>query len=93
MLACLSGSFLLGAGAGLWGKRTAAPAALLLIAYWAMWALIRIVQSMPDPAHLGVWLGVAENLAIVSGALILYATLAPMDFQWGGRIECRISCR
>ncbi len=75
LLACLSGGFLLGAGAGLWGKRTAAPAALLLGANWALWALIRIVQGLANPAHVYVWLGIAENLAIVSGALILYATL------------------
>jgi uncharacterized membrane protein len=83
LLACLSGGFLLGAGISLWLKRAAAPAALLLSATWALWTLIRIAQSLANPAHLGVWLGVCENLAIVSGALILYATLAPNRPQAG----------
>src|SRR5258708_9631309 len=81
LLACLSGGFLLGAGVGLWLKRSAAPAALLLSATWTLWTLIRIAQGVANPAHTYVWLGICANLAIVSGGLILYATLAPSGFQ------------
>jgi uncharacterized membrane protein len=76
VLACLSGVFLLCTGVALWTKRAAVMAAFALTAYWALWAVIRVSHEASNIAHAYAWLGIFENLAIMTGALLLYSSLA-----------------
>ena len=66
---------LLGASAGLCFTRTALPGALLIGAYFAIWALVCVPAVLAQPLSIGAWYGVCEALTSLAGAWILYTLL------------------
>jgi uncharacterized membrane protein len=67
----------LASGVGLLWRRTAAPAARLLLASLLVWLLLfKLKPVVLAPAVLGNWENCAETVVIVAGAWALYAGLA-----------------
>jgi uncharacterized membrane protein len=67
----------LACGIGLLWRRTAAPAARVLLAYLLLWLLLfRVRDIFRAPAVLVSWYGSAENTVMVAGAWVLYEWFA-----------------
>ena len=82
-LVYLCASISLASGIGLLWRRTAAPAARLLFAWFVLWFLtIRVPDGFPTPTVLGSWYGCAETAVMVAGAWVLYAWFAT---GWDGQ--------
>ncbi len=76
-LAYLCAVVSLASGAGLFWRRTAAPAALLLLAYLLVWfALFKAPLIWRAPLVEISWEDPAETLVLVAGAWTLYASVA-----------------
>jgi uncharacterized membrane protein YphA (DoxX/SURF4 family) len=77
VLARCSGILLLGAGLGVLFRRTAATFALALTLYLLTWVLLlqspRVARA---PGDVGAWLGFCENLVLLVGGWLLFASLA-----------------
>jgi len=88
VLAYAAGAFMLIAGAALQWRRTAAWAAAALAAYYAIVVVIlmdgRLVLA--HYAEYGAYSGVAEQLAIAAGGLIVYAAGARIDAGLAARL-------
>ena len=77
ILARASGILLLAGGLGLLVKRTAALAALVVTAYLLTWVLLlQAPRAAAAPLNVGAWLGFSENLVLMTGGWILFASLA-----------------
>lgn len=79
-LACLNGALLLLPGLGLLVTRTAKASALILTAFLALWVLV--LQLPHAVAHASVeasWLGVGEDMTLVTGGWVIYCALAGRD--------------
>ena len=64
----------LGSGVGLLLRRSAAPAARVLLGWLLLWLLLfRLPVVLRAPATVGSWEGCAETVVIVAGAWALYA--------------------
>jgi uncharacterized membrane protein YphA (DoxX/SURF4 family) len=71
---------LLLAGSAIQWQRTAAPGALMLTALYGLGvALLHVPRLLAHPSVFVVWLGVAEQLALVAGGLVTYALSAQID--------------
>lgn len=67
----------LASGAGLLLKRTAAPAARLLLGYLVIWFLLSKGPSLVQaPLSVGPWENAAESLGLIAAAWAIYAGLA-----------------
>jgi uncharacterized membrane protein YphA (DoxX/SURF4 family) len=64
------------AGVALQGRRTAKPAAMVLAAFFAIFAALWARRIIAAPQLLAVWSGMAEQLAIALGGLMAFATLS-----------------
>ena len=88
VLAYAAGAFMLIAGAALQWRRTAAWAAAALAVYYALVVVIlmdgRLVLA--HYAEYGAYSGVAEQLAIAAGGLIVYAAGARIDAGLAARL-------
>jgi len=74
VLAYLCAFLTLGCGLGLLWKRTAAPAARVLLIYLLLWSLLMNVSDIfRAHAALGSWYGLAEAAVMVAAAWVLYA--------------------
>ena len=77
VLAHLCAFISLACGMGLLWKRTAGPAARVLLAYLLLWLLVfRVRDIFRAPAALSSWDGGAETAVIVAGAWVLYTWFA-----------------
>jgi uncharacterized membrane protein len=75
-LAYASGVLLLAGGIGMLVKRTAAHFALAMTIYMLSWVLVlQAPRVAAAPANVGAWLGLCENLVLMSGCWILFASL------------------
>jgi uncharacterized membrane protein len=87
-LAYAAGAFLLAGGAGLLWRRTAAWAAAALGVYYAL--IVCVVMDgrlLPkNYAEFGLYSGIAEQLALACGALIVYAATAEIDAALSARL-------
>jgi uncharacterized membrane protein len=76
-LAHASGILLALGGIGMLFRRTAATLALVMTAYLMTWVLFlqgpHVIQA---PLNVGAWLGFCENLVLMCGGWILFASLA-----------------
>lgn len=77
LLAYLTGAILVAAGAALFWRRAAGPAALVLAAIAAVFSLLWVQKAAAAPAVYDPWSNVAEESSIVAGFLALFACLAP----------------
>ena len=88
VLACAAGAFMLIAGAAIEWRRTMAGGAAALVAYFALVVVVvmngRVVLA--HYAEYGAYFGVAEQLSIAAGALIIYATSARIDSALAARL-------
>jgi uncharacterized membrane protein len=76
-LAYLCAVVSLACGMGLLSRRTAAPAARVLLASLVLWLLLlRVRGILVAPTTLASWDGCAETAVIVAGAWVLYAWFA-----------------
>ena len=76
-LAHASGLVLCAGGLGMLLKRTATLSALVLTMYALVWlVLLRVPHVVMNPTTEIVWLGFAENLALLAGGWILLVSLA-----------------
>ncbi len=57
-------------------RRRAAVSALVLLVYLALWVLVQAINDVAHPLDVGANLGLFEDLALMCGAWIAYATLA-----------------
>jgi uncharacterized membrane protein len=87
-LAYAAAAFMLVAGAGIEWRRMVTWAAAALAAYYGVLVLLiengRVIFN--NLAVYGAYFGVAEPLAIASGALIIYAATADMDAARAARL-------
>jgi uncharacterized membrane protein YphA (DoxX/SURF4 family) len=88
VLAYAAAAFMLVAGAAVTWRRTAAWAAAALTAYYAL--IVVILMNGPvvlaHYAEFGSYSGVAEQLAIAAGGLIIYAANAKIDVALATRL-------
>jgi uncharacterized membrane protein YphA (DoxX/SURF4 family) len=86
-LACAAAVFMLGAGAAVEWRRTAAWGAAALAAYYALIVVVlmngRVILA--NYAEFGAYSGTAEQLAIAAGGLIVYAAYAKIDAALAAR--------
>ena len=88
ILACVAGAFMLMTGAAVEWRRTAAWGAAALTAYFALVVVVlmngRVVLA--HYAEYGAYFGIAEQLAIAAGGLIVYAASAEIDAVLAARL-------
>jgi uncharacterized membrane protein len=86
-------------GAGLLAKRSAAPAALVLLLYLIVWTLLfKVPLVIRQPLVEVGYQTCGENLVLIAGAWILYVSSASQSKQWnfrivGGQLGIRIAHR
>ena len=87
-LAYVAGTFMLVAGAAVEWRRTAAWGAAALTAYYALIVVILMNGRLllTHYAKFGTYSGIAEQLAIAAGGLIVYATTAKIDAVLAARL-------
>jgi uncharacterized membrane protein len=91
-LAYAAGAFLLVAGAAVEWRRSAAWAAAALAAYYALIVVI-LMNGRLLLAHYsvyGTYSGIAEQLAIAAGGLVVYATNAEVDATIDAALAARL---
>jgi uncharacterized membrane protein YphA (DoxX/SURF4 family) len=88
VLAYAAGAFMLVAGAAVEWRRTAAWGAAALAAYYTLIVVILMNGRLllTHYAKYGTYSGIAEQLAIAAGALIVYATTAKIDAVLATRV-------
>ena len=88
VLACAAGAFMLTAGVAVEWRRTAVGGAAALAAYFALVVVVlmngRVVLA--HYAEYGAYFGVAEQLSIAAGALIVYAASARINAALAARL-------
>jgi len=79
-LACLSGALLLLTGVGLLIPRAARVSALVLTTFLLLWVVaLQIPRAVAHPAVEAYWLGVGEDLTLVTGGWIIYCGITGRD--------------
>jgi uncharacterized membrane protein YphA (DoxX/SURF4 family) len=87
MLAYATAAILAMAGAALNWRRTAAYGGATLVLLFALGiVLLHVPHLVTHPLSLGSWSGVAEQLALVAGGLLAFASIADMDAAFATRI-------
>lgn len=87
MLAYATAAILVMAGAALNWRRTAAYGGAVLASLFALGiVLLHMPHVVARPLSLGSWSGVAEQLALVVGGLLVYASTAKIDAAFAARI-------
>ncbi len=76
LLVYLSAFISLATGIGLLFKRTAAPAARILLAFILLWWLLFRIPDIFRAPTMGAWYGCGETAVMVAGAWVLYAWFA-----------------
>ena len=76
-LAYLVGAILVAAGLGLFWRRTARPASLVLAAVGLGFSLLWVMVAAHAPRVYDSWANVAEESSVVAGFIALFASLAP----------------
>src|SRR5450432_1395444 len=92
-LACAAGAFLLVAGAAVEWRRTAAWGAAALTVYYTLIVVVLMNGRLllTHYAEYVTYDGIAEQLAIAVGALIVYATSARLDDRIGNQIDDQLN--
>jgi uncharacterized membrane protein len=75
-LAYLCSIVCLSVGAGLFWRRTAVPAALVLFVYLALWLLLLRLPWMAVAFGIGTWWSASSTAVMTAGAWVLYSTLS-----------------
>lgn len=79
-LAYAVGAILFLAGSAIQWRRTSGPSALVLTMLYTLGAvLLHAPRVVAHPARFNTWAGLAEQLALVSGGLVAYASTASID--------------
>jgi len=78
LLAYFAGAVLIVAGAGMFWRRTARPASLVLAAVCAGFTLPWVLAVVHTPLVFDSWGNVAEESSVAAGFLALFASLAPI---------------
>ena len=94
-LAYAAGAFMVVAGAGVQWRRTAAWSAAALTVYYTLIVVILMNGRLllTDYAEYGTYSGIAEQLAIAVGGLIVFASRAQTDAQTNIQIDTVLSAR
>jgi len=84
LLAYATGLLMIGCGAGLLFRATAAWAVRILLPYLAAWSLLKVPDVITAPLTEGSYLGLGELTMLLAGGCILFARLADLngDFGW-----------
>jgi uncharacterized membrane protein len=92
-LAYAAGAFLLLAGAAVEWRRTAAWAAAALTAYYALIVVVLMDGRLllTHYAEYGLYSGIAEQLAIAAGGLVLYAANTDLDHKIDAALAARLT--
>lgn len=85
-LAWAVAAILIAAGAGMFVKRLAKPAALLLAALFAVSALLKILIIAQVPGVFDAWANLAEQSAVMAGYLATFACLTRRDSDASARL-------
>jgi uncharacterized membrane protein len=86
MLVYLSAVLTLGAGIGLWMKRSAAVSARVLFGAFVLWLLlVRLPGLVGAPTSIDKWFGVAETSVYAAAAWVLYAGFSGKSALPGAR--------
>jgi uncharacterized membrane protein YphA (DoxX/SURF4 family) len=89
-LAYATGAALTVAGAAVnWHRTVAFGAASLAILYAMGVVLLHGPHVIAHPSHFGPWAGIAEQLALVAGGLVAYASSANIEAALAARL-CRV---
>lgn len=75
LLAYLAAGLLLSAGLAIQWQRFARPASLALATLYAFFALLWAGRLVNHPLNVAIWLGLAEEFALVVGALVAFEIL------------------
>lgn len=76
-LACISAALLLLPGIGLLIPATAKQSALLLAGFVALWVVaLWLPQALAHPLVEGSWLGVGEDMTLVTGCWLIYCSVS-----------------
>jgi uncharacterized membrane protein len=93
LLAYLCTIVSLGCGAGLLARRTAAPAALVLLLFLLVWtALFKVPFLFRAPLEEVSYQSNGENAVLIAAAWLLYIELASGPNFFSGRVGTRIAC-
>lgn len=91
-LAYIVGVALLLAGAAMQWRRTAALGAGTLTILYALGViLLHVPRVVAHPMNVGAWLGLAEQLALVAGGLVAYASAARIEVVLAARVT-KVGC-
>jgi uncharacterized membrane protein len=73
------------AGSAIQWRRTARDGALLLTILYSVFVLLWVIQTIRAPLIYDGWGNVFEELSLVIGGAVAYASLAPTDSPWARR--------
>ena len=73
------------AGVAIFWRRSARASALMLTVLYSLFALSWVRQIVRTPQVYDVWGNFFEELSLVVGGMVLYASLAPRESAWVGR--------
>ncbi len=85
-LAYLTAVYEIAAGIAILWRRTARIGALLLTILYAIFTLLWVAQIVQAPLVYDGWGNLFEELSLVIGGLVAFASLAPPDSFWAGRV-------
>lgn len=84
-LAYVVAGCLLAGGLAVQRRRTARAGAVVLAVVYFIFSLFWVPRVIGYPRMYGTWLGLSEQLSLVTAAVIIYASSVPRDSAWAFR--------